>query len=136
MAQKNMTDLTGKRFGRLKVLGDSELRELNGCIKWGCLCDCGNLALVGDFRKVKSCGCLINSLHIYKNSKIFGIKARMISQRKYAMKERKKLSDCYIRGLLMVGTSLASLDLPPELIKLKRAEIMARRLLKERRLVR
>jgi hypothetical protein len=35
-------DLSGRRFGRLIVLGDVD-RSKNGSVIWICLCDCGNL---------------------------------------------------------------------------------------------
>lgn len=55
-------DLTGMRFGRLVVLGDSGDRKSGYHVAWECICDCGNKtyaekkSLVGGF--VKSCGCL------------------------------------------------------------------------------
>ena len=39
-------DLTGQRFGRLVVIGDSGER-LGRNIKWLCKCDCGNEKTVG-----------------------------------------------------------------------------------------
>lgn len=55
-------DLTGERFGRLVVIGDSDKKD-----KWGtryleCQCDCGNKKIVRinhlNSGKIKSCGCL------------------------------------------------------------------------------
>lgn len=57
-AQK--TDLTGKRFGRLTVLGPSGKKRQRAML-WRCRCDCGNLCekptseLKSGF--AKSCGC-------------------------------------------------------------------------------
>lgn len=55
----NRIDLSGKRFGRLNVIGPS------GCgknLKWLCLCDCGKYKdIQGSHLKTghtKSCGCL------------------------------------------------------------------------------
>lgn len=65
--REKMEDLTGKRFGRLLVLGPEELPEKksNGLkIGWRCRCDCGKEILTT--RKelvnigVKSCGCLLS----------------------------------------------------------------------------
>jgi hypothetical protein len=39
--KRNFIDLTGKRFGRLTVVGIYD-RTPNGCIRWRCRCDCGN----------------------------------------------------------------------------------------------
>ena len=54
-------DLTGKRFGRLEVLGISG-RTGSGKIKWMCRCECGKVVEVqGAALKsghTKSCGCL------------------------------------------------------------------------------
>lgn len=58
-------DLTGKKFGRLKVLSFHEYRYGKGGHKdcyWLCKCDCGNQKIVssGSLRSgnVKSCGCI------------------------------------------------------------------------------
>lgn len=61
-------DLTGKRFGRLVVLGyagpASELGRSGKKIYWKCRCDCGRETMVSQsdlltgVRGTKSCGCL------------------------------------------------------------------------------
>lgn len=52
-------DLTGKRFGRLMVLGYSD--TVNGSARWRCHCDCGRETVVygGNLRNgyTQSCGC-------------------------------------------------------------------------------
>jgi len=54
-------DLTGQRFGRLVVLGDSEKRRW-GQVLWKCRCDCGKEILkpAGHLAagEINSCGCL------------------------------------------------------------------------------
>lgn len=54
-------DLSGKRYGRLSVLGISSITPSSGAI-WKCVCDCGRNTLVrrGDLvsGKTRSCGCL------------------------------------------------------------------------------
>lgn len=56
-----MKDLTGKRFGKLIVIGKTEHR-ISGSVAWLCKCDCGNKTKVStrDLNRgaVKSCGCL------------------------------------------------------------------------------
>ena len=56
-----MNDLTGKRFGHLTVIEQTEERK-HGCIIWRCLCDCGNETKVTSHNLVsgdtKSGGCL------------------------------------------------------------------------------
>jgi len=53
-------DLTGKRFGKLIVLNESE--KYKGQICWFCLCDCGKHIVVGANHlpngHTQSCGCL------------------------------------------------------------------------------
>lgn len=57
---RRATEMTGKQFGRLTVLG----RAANGCYhaKWNCVCACGGFAqpMGTDLRlgRVNSCGCL------------------------------------------------------------------------------
>lgn len=58
---KKITDLTGKRFGRLVVLSMSTERTPSGRVKWDCICDCGTEKSVNgcDMKsgKIVSCGC-------------------------------------------------------------------------------
>lgn len=55
-------DLTGLRFGRLTVIGDSGQRR-NGYVLWLCQCDCGGSALYCRRQLITgravSCGCLL-----------------------------------------------------------------------------
>lgn len=52
-------DLTGKRFGRLYVLG---MERVNGLLVWKCVCDCGAEHRVSPGNlssgRTQSCGCL------------------------------------------------------------------------------
>ena len=56
MAGRKLIDITGQRFGRLKVL------RYVGSSRWECKCDCGAIVypLGGNLRKgdIRSCGCL------------------------------------------------------------------------------
>ena len=60
-AGANRIDLTGRRYGRLVVLSQTEKRSGNSVI-WRCQCDCGKLADVSASKLLtgatKSCGCL------------------------------------------------------------------------------
>ena len=60
--ERNLTDLTGQRFGRLTALHPTDQREGSGSVVWECRCDCGNTAfyIVNELRcgNVRSCGCL------------------------------------------------------------------------------
>lgn len=54
-------DLTGKKFGRLCVVGLAE-RDKHNRIRWICKCDCGNRIIVSSSHlnsgHTQSCGCL------------------------------------------------------------------------------
>lgn len=56
-----MKDLTGKRFGKLVVIGLGDRQ--NGRITWNCKCDCGNIHNALSYNltmgRTKSCGCNI-----------------------------------------------------------------------------
>lgn len=53
-------DLSGQRFGKLTVLGPSDVRA-NGFVVWNCKCDCGNTKGIATPNltsgRTKSCGC-------------------------------------------------------------------------------
>ncbi len=53
-------DLTGRRFGRLTVIEETDERR-NGAVMWLCKCDCGNYttARANHLKRggVMSCGC-------------------------------------------------------------------------------
>ena len=53
-------DLTGKRFGKLVILGPTEKRK-SGAVLWQCKCDCGNFCEkpTGELNAgfATSCGC-------------------------------------------------------------------------------
>ena len=68
MANYQAKDETGKKYGRLLVLYPVETREpSNKCIRYMCLCDCGNYHVVcGNhlrFGHIRSCGCLRRNKH-------------------------------------------------------------------------
>jgi hypothetical protein len=56
------TDLTGQRFGRLVVIGQSKTRAYGRVLAWDCRCDCGTvkplITSVLNSGSTKSCGCL------------------------------------------------------------------------------
>lgn len=77
---KAFVDLTGLKFGRLKVLC-KENKDKYGKIYWKCLCECGNITIVrGSALKsgnTKSCGCKIydtnNQKHGLRNTRLYGV---------------------------------------------------------------
>lgn len=65
-------DLTGRKFGRLTVIGLSGIRDRQHAA-WECRCDCGN-AVFTDGHKLttgqkKSCGCLIAEPRVAKDKR-------------------------------------------------------------------
>ena len=61
LGRPHLIDLTGKRFGRWKVLAIHPERDIHGHSLWLCRCDCGTERIVrGDVLRLggsKSCGC-------------------------------------------------------------------------------
>lgn len=59
--ETSMKDLTGKRFGKLVVLEETDQR-LRDYIVWKCQCDCGNICYITSWclnnGHTNSCGCL------------------------------------------------------------------------------
>jgi hypothetical protein len=59
-------DLTGQKFNKLTVIGDSGIRSSNRSIKWKCVCDCGNIVQVESATlsglKQQSCGCVMKGV--------------------------------------------------------------------------
>ncbi len=57
-----LKDISGKVFGRLKVIEKTNERLNSGAIKWLCLCDCGAMKSISGVSlrngDSKSCGCL------------------------------------------------------------------------------
>lgn len=87
MGNKPITDLTGKRFGRLKVIGMADYRK-GVRIVWTCECDCGNIIDIPGIyltkkNGTKSCGC------ICKKHGMFGTRIYNVW---HTMKER-----CYVK---------------------------------------
>lgn len=58
-----INDIKNKRFGRLEVLEITNEKTSNGCYKWKCKCDCGNIIITNGASlrrgKKNSCGCLM-----------------------------------------------------------------------------
>ena len=69
-----LIDLTGKVFGRLKVIKRDYTRKRNPKIVWwGCECSCGNTSSVRGYclrsGETKSCGCIQHEILIDRNFK-------------------------------------------------------------------
>lgn len=62
MGRNQLQDLTGQRFGKLVVIGNSGERNYRNQVLWNCKCDCGNVCKKAgaDLRagSVISCGCV------------------------------------------------------------------------------
>jgi hypothetical protein len=79
-------DLTGRRYGRLTVIGFAEA-DKNGNARWLCRCDCGEeIVTRADCLKIgktKSCGCLRKELfttHGMTNTQVYHSWACMIQR--------------------------------------------------------
>lgn len=88
MKNKQIKDLTGKRFGRLKVIKMANYRK-GKRIVWTCECDCGNIIDIPGIyltkkNGTKSCGCI---------SKKHGMFGTRIYNVWHTMKER-----CYVKS--------------------------------------
>ncbi len=70
----NKNDLTGKRFGKLFVLAETNNRADEGSIVWKCKCDCGNIIEISSKRLVNgltiSCGCYQKERQKYSMKKL------------------------------------------------------------------
>lgn len=57
-------DLTGKRFGEIEVIKDTNERHKNGSHIWKCKCSCGKVIYLPTnvLKNQKSCGCKANRL--------------------------------------------------------------------------
>ena len=55
-------DLTGRRFGRLVVIEETQERDGSGSVIWKCLCECGDETMVStrnlNSNHTNSCGCM------------------------------------------------------------------------------
>lgn len=64
--ERRSEDLTGKRFGRLRVIGFDNMVRMGqrSTAKWKCICDCGNVVTVSQGSLLSgdtiSCGCYRN----------------------------------------------------------------------------
>lgn len=95
-------DLAGKKFGRLVVLYDTNLKK-NGVTLWHCVCECGNeidvRASCLTTNHTKSCGCLQKEksgrkpVHNETHSRLYGI-WRGMKDRCY----RKEAHNYYLYG--------------------------------------
>ena len=70
----NKNYLTGKRFGKLFVLAETNNRADEGSIVWQCKCDCGNIIEISSKRLVNglaiSCGCYQKERQKYSMKKL------------------------------------------------------------------
>ncbi|HGT1700629.1 hypothetical protein KWW51_14195 [Clostridioides difficile] len=71
--QFKQNDLTGKKFGRLTAIKNTNKKAKSGHYIWACKCDCGNEIKTAENNlttgRTKSCGCLKKESNI-KNAKI------------------------------------------------------------------
>jgi hypothetical protein len=86
-------DLTGKTFGRFKVIGKVKNDEKIG-IKWKCLCTCGNIRLIVTNYLIsghsKSCGCLALDMKSGKNNNFYKHGLSKTKEYKHLIKQRRR----------------------------------------------
>lgn len=105
-------DFIGKKFGKLSVITKLTKRYVSPQgkkhVRWLCVCDCGNKAIVTtnnlSLSKTRSCGCLLPSKESYREraaamaNKDTGYKELMGSYRRNAIKRglefKLSLSEC------------------------------------------
>ena len=142
--KKRLIDLTGQKFGRLialKKLGNNK----KGGARWLCVCNCGKEKIISSWKlrngDTQSCGCI--RVKYSKNQKI--IKKREYQRKRYAalsptQKEKEKqykikyqnhatrdLKDFYVRKKIVRQTGLKTVEITPEMIELKRQQILLTR---------
>lgn len=95
--RREVKDLTGKHFGRLKVIRKTDKRK-NGKIVWECLCKCGNTCEVTASRlgvNTNSCGCI----KVEENRKdcVEETRLRMLTAKK---PQNRKNKDSGVKGVI------------------------------------
>lgn len=87
-----LNDLTGKRFGRLLVIGTTDQRGPDGGMIYECRCDCGNTCYVWNNKLTRkshsakrSCGCLQIDSH---TTHLHGESGTLLHHKWTGMKDR------------------------------------------------
>lgn len=88
---KNIKDITGQTFNKITVIKKEEINQERRAV-WRCRCECGNEFLVSRSsllieNKIKSCGCLKESLGEYKVRQI-------LEKLKIDFKTQYKIAEC------------------------------------------
>lgn len=89
---KKVIDITGERFGKLKVIKFLGINDRHRAI-WECKCDCGNIRIydIQDLKKNKSCGCERYKTDNYINA---------------SKKNQKKAAETYIEKYIIEDTNI------------------------------
>lgn len=148
-ANGQFLDWTGRRVGRLTVLGRSGRRHKNE-YKWVCRCDCGELTAVwrGSLAagKTKSCGCLLAQTacqRMRERARKVCACGAQITKRYYrnagycracridmGRARSRAMPDPYVRFLLR--SEFGELQFPVAAYRSKRLSVKIKRLLKEK----
>lgn len=99
-------DLTGQRFGYLRVLGEAPVRNRTH-ITWACICDCGVEKCISgpELRagQTRSCGCMTSKMTADKNrthgqsgTRLYGVWGAMI---KRCTPHHERAKDYFERGI-------------------------------------
>lgn len=113
-----LIDLTGKRFGKLTVIGRGQTRKTSGGqqkLCWRCQCDCGNVIEV-DGQKLRnghtqSCGCIFKDYRPSRFKDLTGMRfgrltvVRLLEQSERKTKQYNWLCRCDCGNLVHANAS-------------------------------
>ena len=117
-------NLMGEKFNKLTVIKRAPRRNQEECGRWLCKCDCGNHTIIDSTHlrtgKIKSCGCIRRKLPL----ELYNLPPG----KRYS----KALTNGYIKATLMAHNSgIKVKNISPEMIELKRQQIIMIRTLKQ-----
>ena len=96
MKKSKVVDVTGQKFGKLKVIKFLGINERHRAI-WECECECGNIKVyeLQDLKKNKSCGCERYKTEKYINASI---------------KNQKRAYEAYHNKYIIDGVNVAIIN--------------------------
>lgn len=102
-ANRNDTNISGKKFGLLTAIKPTKYRNSNGNVIWECKCDCGNITYVPFSQLIRkhtmSCGC-------QHKSKWEMFISDFLQSINVNFKEQKRFNDCRNKS----GTDMLPFD--------------------------
>lgn len=90
----NKLNLVGQKYNRLTVLERDELSDSNS---WICLCDCGNIKSIDQYKlksgHIKSCGCLNAEKRLMRIKKMIDVNTKYTPREATAMRIWKRYNN-------------------------------------------